>query len=199
RLQGEFAGGRWIFANFSGRVSPIAIGQLAEQAALGAFEFRVRTEFACYRTGEVPSFSVDLHRPRGNVEKILRDNCRLEVRNSAKQIVAELPVVLKPEAAHATGIGKLKNETRLAPGLYFVEGRVSVNDIRPHELMYTTGFWVYDHQLLTRGKPLTVDQNFFYRDGDVYPITGTTYMASDVHRQFLFEPNPAVWEQDFRA
>ena len=24
-------------------------------------------------------------------------------------------------------------------------------------------------------------------------------MASDVHRQFLFEPNPFVWDQDFRA
>jgi hypothetical protein len=24
-------------------------------------------------------------------------------------------------------------------------------------------------------------------------------MASDVHRQFLFEPNPAVWDRDFRA
>src|SRR5262249_15954027 len=66
-------------------------------------------------------------------------------------------------------------------------------------LTYATGFWVYDHQLLTRGKPLTVDRNFFYRDGEVYPITGTTYMSSDVHRQFLFEPNPAVWDRDFRA
>ena len=24
-------------------------------------------------------------------------------------------------------------------------------------------------------------------------------MASDVHRQFLFEPNPFVWDEDFRA
>ena len=28
-------------------------------------------------------------------------------------------------------------------------------------------------------------------------IVGTTYMASDVHRQFLFEPNPHVWDRDF--
>src|SRR5262249_15139859 len=26
---------------------------------------------------------------------------------------------------------------------------------------------------------------------------GTTYMASDVHRKFLFEPNPVVWDRDF--
>ena len=199
RLQGEFAGGRWLFANFSGRVSAAAIGRLAEQAALGAFEFRVRTEFACYRLGELPSFSVDIHRSRGNVEKILRDDCRLEVRDGAKQMVAQLAVGLKPEAAHATGVGKLTEGTKLAPGFYLVEARLSVNDSFPHELSYTTGFWVYDHQLLTRGRPLTVDRNFFYRDGEVYPITGTTYMASDVHRQFLFEANVFVWDQDFRA
>ena len=199
RLQGEFAGGRWLLANFSGHVSAAAIGRLAEQAALGAIEFRVRTEFACYRAGELPSFSVDIHRPRGNVEKILRETPSLEVRDSAKQTVAQLPVVLKREATHATGIGKLKEGTRLAPGFYLVEARLSVNDSVPHQLTYTTGFWVYDHQLLTRGKPLTVDRNFFYRDGEVYPITGTTYMASDVHRQFLFEPNVFVWDQDFRA
>ena len=62
-----------------------------------------------------------------------------------------------------------------------------------------SGFWFYDEALMTRGKPLTVDNNFFYRDGGVFPITGTTYMASDVHRRFLFEPNPGVWYQDFQA
>ena len=29
------------------------------------------------------------------------------------------------------------------------------------------------------------------------PVVGTTYMASDVHRKFLFEPNPHVWDRDF--
>jgi hypothetical protein len=199
RLQGEFAGGRWLLANFSGRVSAAAIGRLAEQAALGAIEFGVRSEFACYRAGEVPSFSVDLRRPRGNLEKIIRDDCSLEVRDRANQIVAQFPVVLKREEARATGTARLKEGTKLAPGFYRVEARQTVNDGPPYQLTYTTGFWVYDHQLLTRGKPLTADRNFFYRDGDVYPITGTTYMASDVHRQFLFEPNPAVWDRDFRA
>ena len=28
---------------------------------------------------------------------------------------------------------------------------------------------------------------------------GTTYMASDVHRKFLFEPNPHVWDRDFAS
>ena len=29
------------------------------------------------------------------------------------------------------------------------------------------------------------------------PVVGTTYMASDVHRKFLFEPNPHLWDRDF--
>jgi hypothetical protein len=204
RLQGEFAGGRWVLANFSGSVSAAAIARLAEHVALGAIEFSVRSEFACYRPGEVPTFSVDLHRPfgkveKGNLEKIIRDDCHLEVRDRANHPVAQLPVVLKREAAHATGMARLNEATKLAPGFYRVEARQTVNDSPPYELTYTTGFWVYDHQLLTRGTPLTVDRNFFYRDGDVYPVTGTTYMASDVHRQFLFEANVFVWDQDFRA
>ena len=31
------------------------------------------------------------------------------------------------------------------------------------------------------------------------PVTGTTYMASDVHRRFLLEPNPSLWKRDFAA
>jgi hypothetical protein len=32
----------------------------------------------------------------------------------------------------------------------------------------------------------------------VFPVTGATYMSSEVHRRFLFEPNAAVWDRDFR-
>ena len=35
------------------------------------------------------------------------------------------------------------------------------------------------------------------RDGRAFPIVGTTYMASDVHRDFLFEPNVDAWNADF--
>jgi len=33
----------------------------------------------------------------------------------------------------------------------------------------TTGFWFYDEALMRRGKPLTVDNNFFYRGGECLP------------------------------
>jgi len=199
RLQGEFAGGRWVLGNFSGRVSAKAIRGLAERAARSAIEIRVRSDFACYREGETPRFTIDVHRPRGDLEKLVREDCRLEVRDSAGQLVSQLTIALKRDGSRATGSGKLKDTTKLGTGLYRVEARLSINGSSPHELTCATGFWLDDRQLLRRGQPLTTDRNFFYRGGKVFPVTGTTYMASDVHRQFLFEPNPFVWDADFRA
>jgi hypothetical protein len=199
RLQGEFAGGRWVLANFNGRLSAQAIGWFAEQAAWSAIEIRVRSDFACYRPSEMPQITIDVHRPKGDLEKIVLENCNLEVRDSTAKLVSRFTIPLKSEGARGTGSVKLKEGTQLDPGLYRIDASVFVNGSSPHELTYTTGFWVYDHQLLTRSKPLTTDRNFFYRDGEVFPVTGTTYMASDVHRQFLFEPNPFVCEADFRA
>ena len=61
------------------------------------------------------------------------------------------------------------------------------------------GFWSYDEQLLARAGRLTVNRDYFVRDGQTVPITGTTYMSGDKHRKFLFEPNAAVWDADFAA
>ena len=61
----------------------------------------------------------------------------------------------------------------------------------------TTGFWVKDERLLAAGPKLSVSRDWLRADGRVLPVVGTTYMASDVHRKFLFEPNPAVWDRDF--
>jgi hypothetical protein len=199
RLQGEFAGGRWVLANFSGGISAAAIRLLAEQAVQGAYEFRVRSDFACYRAGETPQFTIDVHRQRGDLQKLIYGPCRLEVRDSGGKVIEGLTIPLQSEGSHATGFGKLHDATRLGPGLYRIDaGQATGGSIRG-VLNYATGFWIYDQKLLTTGKPLTTDRNFFYRNGEVFPVTGTTYMASDVHRQFLFEPNPFVWDQDFRA
>ena len=163
RWQAEFAGGRWVFANFDGPLTANAVRVLAERASQGAVRFRVRSEFACYRSGETPKLEVELSGRKGDVST--------EVRSPSGQFVRG-PV---SEA-----------------GLYHIKAAID-------DLTYESGFWVYDEELLKRGKPLTVDSHFFYRDNKVFPITGTTYMASDVHRRFLFEPNPLVWDRDFRA
>lgn len=164
RWQGEFAGGRWVFANFWGPVTPAVVRILAEIARQGAVRFRVRSNFACYRAGESPAILAD-------------ENASIEVRSPSGHVIAR---------DKKGGMGSVSEA-----GLYQIKGRIG-------SLTYESGFWVYDEALLKRGKELTVDNHFFYRDGKVFPVTGTTYMASDVHRQFLFQPNPAVWDRDFR-
>jgi Cellulase (glycosyl hydrolase family 5) len=201
RLLGDFAGGRWVLANFSGSLSAGAISSLADWAAQGALEFRAGCEFACYRVGEAPSFFVRVVRLAGNPEKIAPDACRLEVRDGSNQIVSQLSVPLEKHGRQLMGYAKLPANIRLGPGFYSIHAQLLLTSITggsKYELAYMNGFWIYDQSLMKRGWPLTVDRHSFYRDDESYPVTGTTYMASDVHRKFLFDPNPLVWERDFR-
>lgn len=195
RLLGEFAGGRWVLANVNTNIEPAAIALLAQKASQGASRFEVRSDFASYKPGETPTLIVELHHPKGDWQKRTTKECTIDVRSSADLTVSRLTVSLKPEGAKATGSVKLPDNVKLAPGFYKVQASL---DWRPNNLFHDYGFWVYDSALLARGKPLTVDEHFFYRDGAVFPVTGTTYMASDKHRRFLFEPNPFVWDRDFR-
>ena len=100
-------------------------------------------------------------------------------------------------AAHRTALARIATSAPLSPGLYHVE--VAVSDAPWHPRATTTGFWVADRDLLRRGPRLEVSRDWLRRDGRPFPVVGTTYMASDVHRKFLFEPNPHVWDRDFPA
>jgi hypothetical protein len=169
RWQAEFKGGRWMFANFEGRLRADALRVLIDKASQGAVRFRVRSEFACYRPGEVPQLSLDT-----TIDNVV--NAMVEVRSPSHRIIAR----------------DMSLEPVTEPGLYQIYAEMG-------EHSYRSGFWVYDEPLLTRGRPLRADNHFFSRDAKVFPVTGTTYMASDVHRRFLFEPNVSVWDRDFHA
>jgi hypothetical protein len=196
RLLGEFAGGRWLFANFNGTLEPWVITALASKAAQASSRFEVRSDFACYKPGEVPLLSVELFRPKGDLQKLETTECTIEVSDQTNTIVARVSTTLKLDGAKAVGSVKLPDAATFKPGFYKLSAEPKVNPLR---VVHQNGFWIYDDALLARGKPLTVDKHFFYRDGAVFPVTGTTYMASDKHRRFLFEPNAFVWDKDFRA
>jgi hypothetical protein len=91
----------------------------------------------------------------------------------------------------------LRTAAALAPGLYHAE--VATPDAPWHPKGATTGFWVKDAALLAAGPKLTVSRDWFRRDGKVLPVVGTTYMPSDVHRKFLLEPNPHLWDREFAS
>ncbi len=201
RLLAEFAGGRWILANFRGVITPIVVKDLAMKAVQGASAFEVRSSFACYREQETPSLSLRVHRPKGSLEKLLNGDCEVAVLDGSGRQVWRSTVTLHSEGTHAAGNIDVPRTIRFSPGLYTIQGRLSLKSTidqtsQPRE--YFSGFWFYDEGLMTRVKPLTVDSHFFYRDGEVFPVTGATYMASDVHRRFLFDPNPLVWNRDFQ-
>ena len=91
-------------------------------------------------------------------------------------------------------------KARLAPGLHHVTIESKGNARTAlHPRVARTGFVVRDEKLFAAAPRLSVTRDWLRKDGKAFPVIGTTYMASDVHRNFLFEPNPHVWDADFEA
>ena len=188
RLEGPFAGGRWVLANLKGSVSPETIRALAAIAGEGALEFEVRPSFACHYGEERPSFVVRLKRPGGDAETWAGKRCDLEVRDEVGKVVGKLQATLAASATLA--MGSAQPMPALAPGLYHVEATLGA-------LRCQTGFWVARAPGAAGGKPFTTNRDYLLRDGRPCVVTGTTYMDADAQRKFLQEPNPALWDRDF--
>jgi len=197
RLQGPYSGGRWVLANFKGTITARAIRLLVERGAQGAMQFIVRPSFASYYPGEQPSFTVQFRRPKMEVEDLVRTGCRLAVFDEQGRAVWQVDVPLLGSGALATGDAHMTGQEKLRPGLYQVNAALGAQLKSFHVLRHRTGFWIYDDALIKRGKAITAGNGYLLRDDKTFPVTGTTYMASDVHRKFLFEPNPYVWNKDF--
>ena len=197
RLESRFAGGRWVFATGDGPVPPPALRALVEAAGAPEWELAVSTSSACYREGERRFVAVSLRGfPRGPAAR-LGATCAVEIADARGDVQDTLDVAVTGTEAEATGTADLAY--RLEPGLYRVRARLSVPGARPAELRHATGFWVWDEELLSRGAPLSAGADGFTRSGEPFPVTGTTYMASDAHRKFLQRPNPDLWDRDFDA
>lgn len=172
RLHGPGAGGRWIFAASDAPLSATVIREIVRRAMRGASHIEARPVHATIAADESPRIILD----RPATVTVLDDNGR----RIHQQMTLE-------------GENELRIRGRLRPGLYHVTANAA------GDLAASTGFWVRDDALLRRGPKLTVSRDWLRADGAVLPVIGTTYMASDVHRQFLFEPNPHVWDADFAA
>jgi hypothetical protein len=199
RLQGEFAGGRWMLANFSGTISETTIGLMVDRSLQGVQSFSVSPTLACYHDGEVPAFNLRL---QANLNRnTLVGQTHLTIFDATGGVVEKLSVSFRGAEMLATAT-VVSSKRVWKPGYYHVESSQQVKHTSgslSSNLNTETGFWIYDSKLIASGTPLTVDANYFYRNGEVYPITGTTYMASDVARKFLFEPNVSIWHEDFAA
>ncbi len=217
RLLGRFAGGRWVLACCYGEGSfPVGlIERLCEFAMRPRADLRVQPGFACYYPGEFATLNVCV-RARGAGD--LKVNLRVYSQDNQQEIYAH---TYRVSVDHATAPGSPSPSRPVTPsppqlysapamiqtspfpagnpGLYIVKANVEGGGRNKPIGHAETGFWIYDRDLISSGKPLTADRDYFHRDGQPYPITGTTYTAGDAHRKFLFEPNPAVWDADFFA
>jgi hypothetical protein len=200
RLEGRFAGGRWIFATSDGTLERGTLRALVEAAAAGLRRLDVRPSYACYRGGERPAVSVSYRGAARGAAPSLSGTGRISVFDERGARRADLALEVHGSGTAASA-GPLDLAaalpTALAPGFYRVEAELSLPGERGGPLRATTGFWVWDDALIAAGAPLVAGEYGFTRGGEPYPVTGTTYMASDVHRKFLLLPNPWLWDRDF--
>ena len=119
----------------------------------------------------------------------------LNIKNEDDEIIQKLTVNLAGTSRLQTAEVSLPEGKSLTPGLYRIEAGLENTSHLP--LPAVSGFMVHDADLLASGPRITAGRDWLRRDGQAWPIVGTTYMASDVHRRFLLEPNPALWDRDF--
>jgi hypothetical protein len=200
-LRGAYSGGRWVFVTIEGSVSPEAVALLAEQAIGGTVQLSAMPGYACYKKGELPSVTIRLRFPGGNAATVIKGKCSIEIRSERDSLVGSQSVMLTGNGGmiSADVLMERRSADKMGPGLYRVTVSQTVQrDALPQmTLTYTTGFWMHDEALLSSGQAFTVDGDYFLKNGKPYPVTGTTYMTSDIHRKFLFEPNVWTWHSDF--
>lgn len=195
RLRGDDAGARWVLAPSDATLDAATIHGLLLRALAGATELVVRPVWACVEPGEIPRLRLQLRRPgdRGLRRGALK--ARVTVTDESGAVRFETAAALEgPADVRMTEVA-IHPKTPLTPGYY--QADIDLPEFSGCPRSARTGFWVRDAGLLLKGPAVTASRDWLRKDGHVFPIIGTTYMAADVHRKFLFEPEPAGWERDF--
>jgi hypothetical protein len=195
RLRGDAAGARWVFAPSDAVLTAPIIRALVLRALDGAAELTALPVRACLEPGEPALLRVTRRRPRPFADEAKVTTARVRLTDDAGRELLSGEVRLAGPPETTTGVLALRADQRLGPGLYHAAIELPPGTPEPRRL--DTGFWVRDAQLLGSAPLLSASRDWLRKDGAVFPIVGTTYMASDVHRKFLFEPNPHIWDRDF--
>ncbi|MHB0876597.1 MAG: beta-galactosidase [Anaerolineae bacterium] len=193
-----FAGGRWVMLNFEAEPGfnsseeAVRLYSACERIALrGTLQFEARPVLATVALGEAPAIVLHGHSWQRFDDAVV--NLRVEDPAGTLLHQASLPLPLGAAPQHAV----LPLPSPLHPGLYrvFLRLRSAAGTLAQR----VTGYWCRDEALLREGATLSAGPEFLERDGLPMPVVGTTYMASDTHRQYLLQPNPAAWEQAFAS
>ncbi len=193
---GPAAAGDWVPAPSDAPLEAATIHAAVARALEGPSELAARPLRAAVEPGEAAVLRIVLDRP-GALAAEAAPAARLTVRDEAGRTVFATEVPLEGTPQSRAGRVPIATRRPLPPGLY--RATIELRDAPWSPRSALSGFWVKDAALLASAPSLGVSRDWIRRDGKVLPIAGTTYMASDVHRKFLFEPNPAVWDRDFDA
>jgi hypothetical protein len=177
---GPFAGGRWILRPLDAPPAADELALLMEEMQRPAARLTVTPVLGTFHEGERPAVVVRWDGPP------VEPDVRLVVRDTAGRTVARGTV-----ASGADSVATVTFDTQMGPGLYRVEARA---EGAPPAV---TGFWVFDPVLFASGDALTFDGYTMRRNGRPEPVVGTTVMSRTVHRDFLHEPDAAIWDDTF--
>ncbi len=194
RLRGDEAGGRWVLAPSDAALGAAVIRAAVLRALEGATELYAVPVRATVDAGETVTLRVTHRRPRAGAKETAPAAARVTVVDAAGREVFKGEARLAGPPETRTGLIGIRT-AELPPGLYHAAVELPETASAPRRI--DTGFWVKDARLLASAPVLSTSRDWLRKDGEVFPIIGTTYMASDVHRKFLFEPNPHVWDRDF--
>ena len=190
----DFIGGRWIFMACDpqpGFLDSAAgrelVGTLAARAVEGAEVFLVRPEWPLFLAGEPWMMRMRWDRFEATPEPV-----RLDIEITGSGAPERRSFGFHPREFPYTT--EFTMPPHPGPGLRTVTARLVVHgQVRA---IYHTGFWLRDTAYLDSGPRVSVNHNFFEIDGHPEAVVGTTYMASDVQREYFMSPNPYVWNQD---
>lgn len=194
----DFIGGRWIFlaCNLAAGWLDAATGKslittLAVQAMRGAERFVLQPSWPLFLPGEPWTFRL---RWEGFSQAPPPLRLELEIAADGNGPAERKSFEFQPRQF------PFSTEFTLSP---IPGGDFRVVNARLYEAgelsaVEHSAFWLRDEKYLDSGPRVSVNHNFFEIDGKPALIVGSTYMGSDVQREFFMSPNPYVWDRDMR-
>ncbi len=198
RLRGRFAGGRWVLAPFDGPRSPALVRALAERALAGPHELVVRPLSPWVGAGEPAAFRIEFRKPRGSKAGRASGDRTADPLQAEVVLTGANGTEVARSAVELTGTGSLRTGEFRTAGAALPEGLVTAT-VRVAGGPFEARAGVRIGAKLPPGPPLAVRGEEFLRGGKPFRVSGMTYMDSGVHRKFLFEPDPARWNEDMAA
>ncbi len=197
RFNGNMAGSRQVFYTGDESCPADAAREMVSIAACGAIRLSVHPAHARIDPGEPIAAIVRLHQPGRTSEgrcaiELLKDGLAIE---NVEVTLRTAPAMSEDQArisfAHNLQESALY-ELRATLALPVAGGSVATISAAGGVLVAGDEDFKHGTRIAREGPSLTFD-------GAPFTVTGTSYMARDVQRSFLLEPNPLVWDQDFRA